>query len=134
MTRMIDIIDISNDPITGKNRKLLFLGLDDLIIPEYTSSFVSNLSPVLELRFQIAIYNEDGNIFISDRVMNPYQRSLIIDNSTSVDNQGNYVSYDSADRVSGEYDFIKNALILGANIINLINTGVERADILKRFD
>lgn len=127
---MIDIKDISVDPVTGKSRKVKFCGLDDFqIVLPMGGDAISKL----ELRFEITSYEEDGSIYKSDRVINPYQKKFVADNSTSVNAEGQYVADDAPDRVCGEYDFLKTALKTQP-AVPLIEAFIDEADSMHRFD
>lgn len=127
---MIDIKQISNDPTTGKKRQVEWIGANALTIHP---SMKGEPMPALRLTFSVTLLEDDGSVYQSSRIINPYQKNFVADNSTSVNAQGQYVSDDSPDRVSGEYDFLKTALRTQP-AVPLVEVFIGYADLMKRFD
>lgn len=126
MKTVIDPINISTDPVTGFAREVTFATLADM-------------NEALIIEFNVMLKTTEGDIFHSDRISNPYKRTLRVDNNTPVLADGSYSlnedgSFNWTEECTGEYDFIKAALSAGANVIDLITADVLRADAIKRFD
>lgn len=115
------LINISNCPISGMARKVSYKALQHN---------VDSSEIIITTNVQYVVNNEQLNA----KGISPYEVKLKADNSTKVNPANGEFVDETFNGAIGQYDFIIGAMQAGTNPFAMIQTNMELADTLGRYN